>query len=290
MSGRLFVVSTPIGNLEDVTLRALRILREADVIAAEDTRRTARLLHHHGIDTPMVSLHAHNERRAGPRLLAQLQHGASVALVTDAGTPLVSDPGLDFVCAAREAGIRVEAIPGPSAVLAALVTSGFSTDQFSFLGFPPVRGKARKRWLDLLASERRTAIFFEAPHRIALSLADVGRVLPGCQIAICRELTKVHEELVIGPIETVLQSEAVQKPAGEFTLVVDLAGYAEARQAAELPAPVDDHTIAAEFGRITQLNGLTRRAAVSQVARRFGISSGDAYAAIERAKEASRRG
>src|SRR6185436_70073 len=173
MPGTLYVVATPIGNLEDVTLRALRTLREVSLIAAEDTRRTARLLQHYSISTRTTSLHAHNERDRTPALIERLSAGESIALVSDAGTPLISDPGQTLVGAARAAGIRVESIPGPSAVMAALSSSGLETPEFVFLGFPPARSKDRKIWFESLRSQSRLAVFFEAPHRIRRTLVDL---------------------------------------------------------------------------------------------------------------------
>src|SRR6185503_17879675 len=166
-----------IGNLEDVTLRALRILREVSLIAAEDTRRTARLLQHYSISTRTTSLHAHNERAKTPQLVDRLRAGDAIALVSDAGTPLISDPGQTLVAAARAAGIRVESIPGPSAVMAALSSSGLPADEFVFLGFPPTRSKDRKKWLADLAVQSRLAVFFEAPHRIQRTLSDLEALL-----------------------------------------------------------------------------------------------------------------
>src|SRR6476620_2154514 len=170
MSGTLSVVATPIGNLEDVTLRALRVLREVSLIAAEDTRRTARLLQHYSISTRTTSLHEHNERSRTPGLIAQLQAGQSIALVSDAGTPIVSDPGTHLVATAHAAGIKVEPIPGPSAVVAALSASGLAEGEFVFVGFPPSRSNARISWLAKLQLETRVIILYEAPHRIVATL------------------------------------------------------------------------------------------------------------------------
>src|SRR6187200_440014 len=173
MPGILYVVATPIGNLEDVTFRAIRVLREVAVIAAEDTRRTARLLQHYSISTPTTSLHEHNERARTPSLISRLAGGESVALVSDAGTPVVSDPGALLVAAAHAAGIRVEPVPGPSAALAAVSASGLQAEQVLFVGFPPFRSVARKRWLEKLRDEPRVIVFFEAPHRIRDTLTDL---------------------------------------------------------------------------------------------------------------------
>src|SRR5437870_3142575 len=166
MPGTLYVVATPIGNLEDITARALRVLREVSVIAAEDTRRTARLLARYAIETPTISLHEHNEQAKTPSLVARLLSGSDLALVSDAGTPTVSDPGERFIKAAINAGVRIEPIPGPSAVLAALVGSGLSTESFAFLGFPPMKKTARNRWFDQIGRANGTVVFYEAPHRI----------------------------------------------------------------------------------------------------------------------------
>src|SRR4051812_36869285 len=166
MPGTLFVVATPIGNLEDITVRALRVLREVSVIAAEDTRRTAHLLARHAIDTPSTSLHQHNEAGKSAALIARLQQGDSVALVSDAGTPTVSDPGGFLIKAAISAGIRVEPVPGPSAVLTALAVSGLPTESFAFMGFPPIKAKDRKVWFERVRAIGGTIVFFEAPHRI----------------------------------------------------------------------------------------------------------------------------
>jgi 16S rRNA (cytidine1402-2'-O)-methyltransferase len=177
MPGTLYVVATPIGNLEDVTLRALRVLRDVSVIAAEDTRRTSRLLQHYSISTPTTSLHEHNERGKTPSLIRQLLAGESIALVSDAGTPVISDPGARLVAEAHAAGVRVEPIPGPSAVMAALSGSGFAGDAFLFLGFPPSRAAARRAWLATIAGETRTLVMYEAPHRIGDTLSDMLAIL-----------------------------------------------------------------------------------------------------------------
>ena len=214
MPGTLFVVATPIGNLEDISIRALRVLREADVIAAEDTRRTAKLLSHYEIRVPMVSLHEHNERREAPRLLARLTAGESIALVSDAGTPTISDPGRDLVRAARQQGLPVVPIPGPSAVTTALAGSGFQADRFVFMGFPPRSGREREEWLEALAAESGAVVCFEAPTRIHETLKDVALVAGKRPILVCRELTKLHEILVE-------YTTSADIPArGEFTLVV----------------------------------------------------------------------
>ena len=214
MSGSLFVVATPIGNLEDLSMRALRVLKEVQLIAAEDTRRTAKLLSHYQIRCPMVSLREHNERRETPRLLARLAAGDSIALVSDAGTPTVSDPGRGLVSAARHQGIRVVPIPGPSAVTTALAGSGLSADRFLFLGFPPRGGTARETWLDTLIAEPGTVVCFEAPTRVERTLSDIKAVAGKRPIIACKEMSKIHELLVEYPSQTAIE------PRGEFTILV----------------------------------------------------------------------
>src|SRR5687768_15060004 len=200
MPGILFVVATPIGNLEDVTLRALRILREVTIIAAEDTRRTAKLLQHYSISTPTTSLHEHNEHLRAPELVRRLVSGDSVALVSDAGTPAVSDPGARLVIAAHAAGVPVQPVPGPSAAIAMVSASGLGGDAFLFAGFPPNRSNNRKAWLRSLADERFPLVMYEAPHRILGTLADIASELGPRLVAIGRELTKMHEQLAVRPI------------------------------------------------------------------------------------------
>jgi len=216
-AGTLFVVATPIGNLEDLTFRALRTLREVDLIAAEDTRRTAKLLAHYEVRKPLVSLREHNETRETPRLIARLQAGENIALVSDAGTPTIADPGARLVRAVRQAQLPVVPIPGPTALAALLSVSGFSGDQFVFLGFPPPSGAARDRWFHQLATEKRVAIFFEAPHRAKRTLGQLLEYVKR-PIIVGRELTKAHEQLV----ELSNNNELDKiKTIGEFVVVVD---------------------------------------------------------------------
>ncbi len=277
--GRLFVVATPIGNLEDITLRALRVLREARVIAAEDTRRTAKLLAHAGIDTPMVSLHAHNEEARLPSMLERLRAGESVALVTDAGTPLLSDPGDQLIRAALDEGLAVEPIPGASAVLAALTMSGTPASQFTFLGFPPVKQGPRRRWCEEAAAYHHPVVFFEAPHRIRQTLEMLVETAGASRrVAVCREITKMHEELIRGPLGEVVGRPAILEPLGEFTCIL------EAPDPIQSVAQADESDLVTEFDRITENGTFERRAAMSEVARRFHVRTRDVFDALERRK------
>jgi 16S rRNA (cytidine1402-2'-O)-methyltransferase len=283
MAGTLYVVATPIGNLEDITVRALRILRDVALIAAEDTRRTSQLLSRHAIDTPTTSLHEHNETTKSRALVARLSAGDSIALVSDAGSPTISDPGQRLVAAAVAAGIRVEPVPGASAVIAALSASGFGADAFTFLGFPPVRAKDRGEWFRRAREAGGVVVFFEAPHRIERTLQDLQLSVGDQPVVIARELTKTHEELVRGPISQVLTKGLT--PRGEFTVVVDIGRIANNTSAAR----VDALSMYAEFCELTKNKSLTRREVISALASRHHIGANDVYAAIERAKKSVER-
>jgi 16S rRNA (cytidine1402-2'-O)-methyltransferase len=276
--GILYVVATPIGNLEDVTLRALRVLRDVSVIAAEDTRRTARLLQHYSISTRTTSLHEHNERSKTPPLVARLMAGESIALVSDAGTPVISDPGAHLVAAAHAAGVRVESVPGPNAAIALLAATGFGGDSFVFAGFPPSRSNARTRWLEALAGETRTLIFYEAPHRIRATLEEMLQIWGDRTVAVGRELTKLHEELVIKPISAQLGDPLEER--GEFVIAVKaLKNRAPYSQADVTPADM-----VAEFGELTHNRGLGRREAIKQLAVKYQLSAREVFSRLESAK------
>jgi 16S rRNA (cytidine1402-2'-O)-methyltransferase len=277
MPASLFVVSTPIGNLDDITLRALATLKSVSLIAAEDTRRTSTLLRHFGITTPATSLHEHNERQKLPQLLQRLRDGQDIALVSDAGTPLVADPGQRLIAAAIEIGITIVPIPGPSAVLAAIAVSGFAADDFIFAGFAPSRSNDRLKWLAAFADESRPVVFFEAPHRIHKTLTDLPVILGERPITICRELTKLHEEVARTSTTQAPLLQVIEK--GEFTLVIG-----PKVEASGAPENIDDAEVARHFYHLTKTDGLARRAALTQTARRFGLSTKYVYRTIERLK------
>jgi 16S rRNA (cytidine1402-2'-O)-methyltransferase len=281
MPGTLHIVATPIGNLEDITLRALRVLREASVIAAEDTRRTAKLLIHFGIATPTLSYHEHNARGRLPQLLARLTAGEMVALVTDAGTPGISDPGAELVQACVDAGIPVDPVPGVSAPLAAAVASGFPLIPFSIYGFAPSRAKDRSEWLTALASVPHTFSFFESPLRVRATLDEVSRILVERPIVVARELTKAHQEFLRGSAAAI--GPQLKSTKGEFTLVV---GPSTSEGSENVL--VSDAELILEFGLMANNGGLSRREAISKLARRYNRRTRDVYAAIEQAKKSDR--
>jgi 16S rRNA (cytidine1402-2'-O)-methyltransferase len=269
MAGTLFVVATPIGNLDDITLRALKVLRDVSVIAAEDTRRTAHLLARHAIATSTTSLHEHNEARKSASLIARLERGEDVAVVSDAGTPTISDPGGRLIRDAIAAGIRVEPIPGASAVLAALSAAGLGTDEFAFLGFPPNRSKDRKLWFERVRCVPGAAVFFEAPHRIRTTLSTLMETVGDHPVVVARELTKVHEELVRGQISEVLAR--LGQPRGEYTVVVEI-GYKTENERLDI-------------GVMTNNESSSRRETISAIARTLGLSANEVYAALETLKK-----
>jgi 16S rRNA (cytidine1402-2'-O)-methyltransferase len=271
MAGTLFIVATPIGNLEDVTYRAVRTLGECAVIACEDTRQTRKLLERYGIQTPLVSYHEHNERERAAELIGRLGEGASVALVSDAGTPLVSDPGFRLVEAAIAAGIRVEPVPGPSAAVAALSASGLPTDAVWFGGFLPAKSGQRRRALESLRALEATLVFYEAPHRIVELLTDIEEVLGDRRVAAARELTKLHEEFLRGRASEVRAALAGRDTIrGEFTLLV---GKGDAPPAA-VGAPED--AVAA-----LEAAGMDRMDAIKHVAREHGLAKREVYRLVE---------
>ena len=272
MTGTLYIVATPIGNLEDITYRAVRILGEADVIACEDTRQTRKLLDRYGISKPLVSYHEHNEEERSDELIRELHAGRSVALVSDAGTPLIADPGYRLVRKAREAGIAVSPIPGPSAMIAALSASGLATDAVEFHGFFPAKHGQRVRVLEALGSTEATHVFYEAPHRILETVDDIAAVLGADrQIALARELTKIHEEFLAGTAGEIQgQLRARNGIKGELTVMI---GKGTAPQ-------VDQRPIGEAVADLVA-GGMPRMDAYKQVARERGLSKRDVYRQCE---------
>ncbi len=275
----LHIVATPIGNLGDITLRALAALAGADLIACEDTRVTRKLLDRYGITTALTPYHDHNAEQARPKLLRRLAEGAAIALVSDAGTPLVSDPGLKLVRAAQEAGNAVTALPGPSALLAALTVAGLPTDQFFFAGFLPPKETARRARIEKLARIPATLVLFETGPRIAAALADLAAGLGNREAALCRELTKLHEEVLRADLATLAQSCAANEVRGEIVLVI------APPQAAERPSADDIDLLLRQA-----LERLSLKDAVGEVAEATGLPRRELYQrALALAKEAKNR-
>jgi 16S rRNA (cytidine1402-2'-O)-methyltransferase len=273
--GTLFVVATPLGHLEDLTLRALRVLREVSLVACEDTRRTGTLLRAHSLATPMTSYFEQNEGWKGERVLDALRSGRDVALVSDAGTPCISDPGYRLVRDARAGGLPVVPVPGPSAAIAALSVSGLPTDRFLFVGFLPPRSGARRRALEELARERPTLVVYESPVRVVACLGDMVELLGDRDAFLCREATKLHEEYVRAPLSALRTSLAAREAVkGEIVLVVG---------GAPEPAPAADLDPVALY-RSLSAEGRTRREAVKEAARRLGRRAREVYQLVQEAE------
>ncbi len=276
----LYLVATPIGNLEDITLRALRVLRSADRIACEDTRHTRKLLDRYSIATPTISSHEHNEAERSGQLIAELKNGARIAVVSDAGTPGISDPGMVLAAAAIAAGIPVYPIPGASALLAALVASGLSTEQFSFVGFLPPKAGARRTALEDLAaglSRPTTLVFYEAPHRIADTLADVEMIWgPDCRVVLARELTKLHEEFLRSTVQDVRNQLAARESIrGEMVLLLD--AHPLSATAANPPSSLQAH-----LAKLEKSEDLTEKDALKRIARERGVSKSELWRELQR--------
>jgi 16S rRNA (cytidine1402-2'-O)-methyltransferase len=267
VKGTLYIVSTPIGNLEDITLRALRVFKEADLIAAEDTRRSAKLLSHYGISKPMISYWREKEKVRSDEIIRRLQGGQSVALVSDAGTPGISDPGAVLIRKAIEEHVPVVPIPGPSAFVAALSISGLPTEEFTFVGFLPSRRVQRRKILKDLSLERTTLIFYEAPHRIIDTLADMEEMLGKRKAAVSREITKIHEEVLRGNIPEIAGEIRKNKVAGEFVIIVE--GKVEGNRPSE-------RDVLSEVSMLMK-RGLGRKEAVKKIAGQYGLSKNELY-------------
>jgi len=272
MTGTLYLVATPIGNLQDITFRALETLKTVDLIACEDTRHTQKLLNHYGIKTRTISYHDHNEKERARELLERLKAGLHIAVVSDAGTPAISDPGFRLTQAALAEEIRVVPVPGPAAVTAALVASGLPTDEFFFGGFLPARTGARRARLGQLNSLKATLVFYEAPHRISAMLQDARDVLGEREAAVARELTKLHEEVVRGSLSDLAKQFSVSEQArGEMVVIIDRQKIETAEETESVDVEIAD--LVAQF----ESAGLNQRAALKQAARQLGISRDEAY-------------
>jgi 16S rRNA (cytidine1402-2'-O)-methyltransferase len=274
--GALYVVATPIGNLEDITYRAVRILREADLIACEDTRHTAKLLDHYGVDKPTVSYHEHNEAARAEELVARMEQGLNVAQVTDAGMPGISDPGYRVIKLAIERGIPVVPVPGPSALVAALAASGLPTESFQFLGFLPAKSGQRRTLLETLRNAQNTVVVYEAPHRIAETMKDVAEILGAERpVVLARELTKLHEEFIRGTAGDVLARVQAQELKGEMTLLI---GKSEG-----VEQTIKKDT-AARLQEIMREQRIDENAALKALAKEQGISKSEAYRELQRVR------
>jgi 16S rRNA (cytidine1402-2'-O)-methyltransferase len=275
-AGCLYVVSTPIGNLEDISLRALRVLKEADVIACEDTRQTMKLLAHFDIPKRLVSYHEHNEITRAPEIVIELEQGAKVALVSDAGTPAISDPGYRLVSLCLRHEIQVVPIPGASALVAALAASGMPIEQFVFVGFLPARPTERRKALRELATEPRTFALYEAPHRLLDTLEDALEILGNRPAVIAREVTKVYEEFVRGHLEDLVAAARKKAPRGEITVLIGPPD-GQAQHAAESANPRNAVPLARHVEEIMIERGVDRKAALKQAARERGLTRREAY-------------
>ena len=270
MSGTLYLVATPIGNLADITHRALQVLKDVDLIACEDTRHTHKLLQHYAITTKTISYHEHNEQQRAAHLIDLLKQGSDVAVVSDAGTPSISDPGFRLVRAAIENDVPVVPVPGPSALISALIAAGLPTDEFFFAGFLPSRSNARRAKLNELRSIPGTLIFYEAPHRLAMTLADAYEILGEREAVVARELTKLHEEIRRGRLSELSSHYADEEnPRGEIVVLID-------HNVIDEPARENAATVSSLVEQFEQ-DGLDHRAALKKAARELGLSRAEAY-------------
>ena len=284
MPGSLFLVATPIGNLEDITLRALRVLKQVDLIAAEDTRRTGHLLSHFGIATRTTSLHEHNEKNRVPALIQRVQAGLQLAVVTDAGMPSISDPGYLIVRQALDVGLKVEIVPGVSALTTALAGSGLPTDEFTFVGFTPSRPAERRRWVaERVGTARGTVVLFEAPGRLTGLVTDLLAQCGDRYVVIAHEMTKLHESWHRGWLSDITQDGplAALPTRGEFVVLVSDQKRASANQ---LDSPPSDEEVAALFSQVSRDPDLSRREALNRVAATFSLPNKAVYAIVERLK------
>lgn len=277
MSGKLYICATPIGNLEDITFRVIKTLKEVDLIAAEDTRHSIKLLNYYGIDTPMTSYHEHNKTEKAKYLVEQLLSGKNIALITDAGTPAISDPGEDLVRMAYEAGIEVTSLPGPCALITGLTLSGLSTRRFSFEAFLPPDKKERQRIIDEIADDTRTVILYEAPHRLLKTLKELYEAMGERNLSVIKELTKIHETVLRTSLSEAIAVFEKEEPKGEYIIILEgksMKEIEEDRQSRWMEKTVSEHL------KMYLDMGLEKKEAMKRVAKDRGISKRDVYRAL----------
>lgn len=269
--GKLYIVATPIGNLEDITLRAIRILKEVDIIAAEDTRHTLKLLNHLDITKPMISYHRHNEEVKTDELIQKLLEGKNIALVSDAGTPVISDPGEEIVKVALENNIKVNPIPGPCALITALIASGIDAKEFTFLGFLPLNKKNRKEKLEQIEKQEITTILYEAPHKLMQTLEELSEITKNRKIVLARELTKIHEEYISGTAEEL--KENIQDPKGEYVIIIEKNEKSEKQEQKEA---LSELTLQEHY-RYYEEKGLSKKEIIKQMAKDRQVNKNEIY-------------
>lgn len=269
--GKLYIVATPIGNLEDITLRAIRILKEVDIIAAEDTRHTLKLLNHLDITKPMISYHRHNEEVKTDELIQKLLEGKNIALVSDAGTPVISDPGEEIVKVALENNIKVNPIPGPCALITALIASGIDAKEFTFLGFLPLNKKNRKEKLEQIEKQEITTILYEAPHKLMQTLEELSEITKNRKIVLARELTKIHEEYISGTAEKL--KENIQDPKGEYVIIIEKNEKSEKQEQKEA---LSELTLQEHY-RYYEEKGLSKKEIIKQMAKDRQVNKNEIY-------------
>ena len=273
MQGKLYLVATPIGNLEDITFRAIKTLREVDLIAAEDTRHTLKLLNYYEISKPLISYHRHNEEIKKDLLINKLLEGNNIAIVTDAGTPGISDPGEEIVKEAIANNIQIIPIPGACALINALIPSGLNTKEFSFFGFLPLNKKNREEAFDKIKKERKTVILYEAPHKLTKTLEDILKNLGNIKCVLAKEITKIHEDFIRGNILELL--EVVKEPKGEYVIMLDLENFKDSKDN-DLNEEIKDKTIEEQY-RIYEAQGLNKKDIIKQIAKNKNVPKNEIY-------------
>lgn len=273
MQGKLYLVATPIGNLEDITFRAIKILKEVDLIAAEDTRHTLKLLNYYEISKPLISYHRHNEEIKKDLLINKLLEGNNIAIVTDAGTPGISDPGEEIVKEAIANNIQIIPIPGACALINALIPSGLNTKEFSFFGFLPLNKKNREEAFDKIKKERKTVILYEAPHKLTKTLEDILKNLGNIKCVLAKEITKIHEDFIRGNILELL--EVVKEPKGEYVIMLDLENFKDSKDN-DLKEEIKDKTIEEQY-RIYEAQGLNKKDIIKQIAKNKNVPKNEIY-------------